>query len=66
MQFQTIVAALFAGLAVASPLIQERAPLCSSSLDTAQCCDASVDGVLVLECSTRMRRPFPLHATSTD
>jgi hypothetical protein len=54
MQFSAFIIAAFAGLAIASPLIEERVTrLCSSALDTAQCCTISVDGVADLECESR-------------
>jgi len=54
MQFSTVIVSLFGSLAVASPLIQERASVCSSALDTPQCCQVGVDGVVELTCESRM------------
>jgi hypothetical protein len=62
MQFTAFILAAFAGLAAAGPIQERQLGLCSSALDTAQCCDLSVDGVLVLNCesrtSTSLHRPF--------
>ncbi|TVY76120.1 Cryparin [Lachnellula suecica] len=62
MQFSTVLVTFFAGLIAASPIIEERAFVCSNGLDTPQCCSLSVDGVAGLECEAPS--PSPMTATS--
>ncbi|KAE9366297.1 hypothetical protein N431DRAFT_430416 [Stipitochalara longipes BDJ] len=52
MQYSTILFTLLASLAAASPLQERQFGLCSSALDTTQCCDVSVDGVANLNCNS--------------
>ena len=55
MQIIAIVAALFAGAAVAAPALQERQYVaCSGLYGTAQCCATDVLGVADLDCANRM------------
>lgn len=55
MQFLVLA---FAALAAASPAIKLRAPIqVCPALDTPQCCQADVDGVLALTCESRMFQP---------
>ncbi|KAE8440432.1 hypothetical protein EG329_007615 [Mollisiaceae sp. DMI_Dod_QoI] len=57
MQFSTIIMSLFAGLAAASPLEKRQLGLCSSAIDSAQCCDVSVDGIANLNCAAPSPAP---------
>ncbi|KAA8569836.1 hypothetical protein MFRU_064g00430 [Monilinia fructicola] len=57
MQFiATTFIAILSAVAAASPL-QSRSGLCSSALDTAQCCDVSVAGVANLNCASPSSTP---------
>jgi hypothetical protein len=58
MQFNAGIITVFAGFAAATPLVEKRA-LCSSSFDTAQCCELSIDGLAVVTCDTRMFPDLP-------
>lgn len=60
MQFSTLfLTTLLATLGSASPFEKRQFGLCSSALDSAECCDVSVDGVANLNCASRMFSLFP-------
>ena len=52
MQFSTVAIAAFAALSSAAVLKRAPADLCPA-LDTPQCCQVDVDGVLDLTCEAR-------------
>ncbi|KAB8298616.1 hypothetical protein EYC80_000795 [Monilinia laxa] len=57
MQFTTTtLIAIFSAVAAASPL-QPRSSLCSSTVDTAQCCDVSVSGIANVNCASPSSTP---------
>ncbi|CZR67417.1 related to magnaporin protein [Phialocephala subalpina] len=65
MQFSIIAVAFFAGLAAAVPAVditKRQSGLCSSALDSAQCCDLSVDGIANLNCATPSPAPTSVAA----
>jgi hydrophobin len=59
MYFSTFVAALFAGLAVALPTVEERQVYvpCSGLYSNAQCCATDVLGVADLDCGNAPSPP---------
>ncbi|KAI9642569.1 hypothetical protein NHQ30_009374 [Ciborinia camelliae] len=60
MQFTTTtLIGILSALAAASPLQSGQFGLCSSALDTVQCCDVSVDGVANLNCVSHPEEVTP-------
>ncbi|KAH7136851.1 hydrophobin [Dactylonectria estremocensis] len=59
MQFNIVLASLFASLAVAAPTIEKRQTYdpCSGLYDTSQCCATDVLGVADLDCGSPPSTP---------